>query len=278
MKAQSVLAVWIGLAAGVGCIAQTAPTQQSVEARLRGPFLMLRGMYDGRTLEFAADGKLEGKAGRLPFGLSALRVDGIRMKDSEVEIDATREGLVFPPNDSGEVERVRAEPWGSQNTVAISIARDPRHPEKLDSALTKVFAVGLESGLARQAPQYWRMWLKHQLDPSFFAMMPRPAVPLGNAGNPPTAQGQVKPQQIVHAPPADLPAAAREAKYVRTSVLGVMINANGVVQEIYILRPAGMGLDEVAGETVRHHQFQPAMVNGASVAIITSIQVEFRLQ
>ncbi len=120
------------LVAGTGIAAgQNMPTEQSIQAQLQGPFLMLRGMYDGERLAFDARGQLIGSAPPLPFSLSFLIVRRVNLTQDEVEIDASRAGLLITRGwPEGAPDKVKAVPidkkaafrWLSQLSGTPNIA------------------------------------------------------------------------------------------------------------------------------------------------------------
>lgn len=57
----------------------------------------------------------------------------------------------------------------------------------------------------------------------------------------------------------------------------IVVDANGIPQDIRVTRPLGMGLDEKAMEAVRQWRFKPAMKDGAPVAVAINVEISFRL-
>ena len=70
---------------------------------------------------------------------------------------------------------------------------------------------------------------------------------------------------------------ARKAKYSGTVSLIIIVDAAGNVTDAKVIKPAGLGLDEKAVETVKTWKFKPAMRNGAAVPVRCSVEVSFRL-
>lgn len=70
---------------------------------------------------------------------------------------------------------------------------------------------------------------------------------------------------------------ARKAKYQGVVLLAVVVDANGRVSDVKVLRPLGLGLDEKAIEAVQKWKFKPAMKDGHAVAVSANIEVNFRL-
>jgi protein TonB len=70
---------------------------------------------------------------------------------------------------------------------------------------------------------------------------------------------------------------ARKAKFQGTVQLSILVNAAGQVTDINVLRSVGLGLDERAVEAVRQWKFRAGTVDGKSVAMRATVEVNFRL-
>lgn len=251
------------------CQAQTAITPQWIEAQLQGRVVILRGRYDGPRLRFDAQGHLEGHADQLPFGLSALRLDKVKVTDSEVRIDATREGLEFPITASK--TEVDAWPWDRSDTVKILIEWNPGQPDELRTAIGNIFAAELDAGLAKDAPAFWRPWLLSRQN-NQQALPPETTYP--GAKRP--GSGVTDPKLLYAANPV-FSVAARELHYQGIVVVGLIVDTSGKPQEVHIVRALGMGLDEEAVAAVEQYRFAPAKFKGKPVPVQIYIEVNFRM-
>src|SRR5215472_18675457 len=65
----------------------------------------------------------------------------------------------------------------------------------------------------------------------------------------------------IYAPDPPYSEAARKAKFSGTVVLRIIVNAQGGVQNVQVMKPLGLGLDEKAVETVKTWKFKPALRN-----------------
>jgi TonB family protein len=273
MRIQALLMV--GMCAMPVCWGQTVLTPQSIKAQLQGPILMLRGMYGGRTLKFDAEGNLVGRAETMPFSMSAVRLDKVKVRDTEVVIGGQREGLEFSYSQSGDKRWVREQSWGAE--VRIEIARDPAHPEELNSALARVFSVGLDKELAEEVPAYWRPWLLNQLDPSVkVEATAANAIDLSYDWEKPKLKDMTGPRldpSILTMP--EEPVIAQQAGYGGTPLLAFVVDTNGKPTEIRIVRPVGMGLDEEAVKVASQLRFKPAQYKGKPVAVLIDFGVPF---
>lgn len=70
---------------------------------------------------------------------------------------------------------------------------------------------------------------------------------------------------------------ARRARIQGVVVLEVLVDRDGRVAEAKVLKGLPMGLDDEAVRAVRAWTFEPATQDGAAVAVLTSVTVEFAL-
>ncbi len=70
---------------------------------------------------------------------------------------------------------------------------------------------------------------------------------------------------------------ARKAKFQGTVVLSIVIDEQGVPRNFRVVRPLGLGLDEKAIEAVQKWRFRPGQKEGRPVAVIATVEVNFRL-
>jgi TonB family protein len=70
---------------------------------------------------------------------------------------------------------------------------------------------------------------------------------------------------------------ARRAKYQGVCIVSLFVDLQGLPQNVRVIRPLGMGLDEKAVEAVRKCRFKPAMINGVPVPVAINVEVIFRL-
>jgi len=70
---------------------------------------------------------------------------------------------------------------------------------------------------------------------------------------------------------------ARKAKFQGTVVLYIVVDEKGMPQQLRVVRPLGLGLDEKAIEAVMKWRFKPGYKDGKPVAVAATIEVNFRL-
>ncbi|RPJ56994.1 MAG: energy transducer TonB [Acidobacteria bacterium] len=85
-----------------------------------------------------------------------------------------------------------------------------------------------------------------------------------------------QPQRTVYVAPI-YPDLARAAKVEGMVILEAVINPDGVVRDVRVLRSVPL-LDEAALAAVRQWRYTPTMLSGVPVAVIMTVTVTFRLQ
>jgi TonB family protein len=273
MNVRGFAVVLAGLYGGLLASGQTGPTQQDIEARLQGPFVLLRGMWDCNSLHFDEQGNLMGSCDAGSLSLSAVIVKSVRLNDRKLEIKGDRAGLEFargPTADSPET--VSAVPV---DRITINIARDWQHPDALGAAVAKVFSPGFDDAFADQAPVYWQRWLRHEIHPNFRIMSAPVGVFQLERAN--AAQQGVTPPRLLHVINPSFTDEARRRKFQGMVILGLIVDASGEPRDVYIVHPVGMGLDEMAVAAARHYDFTPAARNGEPVPVMINIEVNFRI-
>ncbi len=70
---------------------------------------------------------------------------------------------------------------------------------------------------------------------------------------------------------------ARKAKFQGTVVLSIVVDERGMPTNFKVIRPLGLGLDEKAIEAVKQWRFRPAQKDGRPVAVLATVEVNFRL-
>jgi TonB family protein len=89
--------------------------------------------------------------------------------------------------------------------------------------------------------------------------------------------GGVTAPKLLYGPDPEYSEKARKAKYQGTVVLWLVVDADGLPQQIRVQRPLGMGLDEEAIAAVKRWRFQPSQKDGKPVPVMINVEVNFRL-
>jgi protein TonB len=70
---------------------------------------------------------------------------------------------------------------------------------------------------------------------------------------------------------------ARKAKFMGVVLVNLVVDQNGMPQNVHVLRGVGMGLDEKAVEAVKQYKFKPAREAGKPVAVELNVEVNFQI-
>ena len=89
--------------------------------------------------------------------------------------------------------------------------------------------------------------------------------------------GWVSVPRAIYDPEPEFSEEARRAKYQGIVLLQLVVDANGVPQNIQVTRSLGMGLDEKAIEAVTTWRFEPARKSGQPVPVLINVEVDFSL-
>ncbi len=66
-------------------------------------------------------------------------------------------------------------------------------------------------------------------------------------------------------------------KYQGSVLLRIVVDERGLVRDVIVTSPLGMGLDEKAIEAVRKWRFRPGTRDGKAVPVWAAVEVMFRL-
>jgi TonB family protein len=88
-------------------------------------------------------------------------------------------------------------------------------------------------------------------------------------------QNSTQPRLISSVSPEYSPQ-ARAAKFSGVCVVGLTVDTNGKPTNVRIVKPLGMGLDEMATKAVSQYRFAPSMRDGAAVPADIKVEVSFR--
>lgn len=89
--------------------------------------------------------------------------------------------------------------------------------------------------------------------------------------------GGVMPPQLIYSVDPEFSDEARKAKYQGTSVVALIVDANGNPRNIRVVRALGMGLDEKAVAAVKQYRFKPAQYHGHAVPVEIDVEVDFHI-
>ena len=230
----------------------------------KGKTLTLRKFYCGQVLHFNAEGGV--LAGNLPGPWTVcgkVKVKHIKQRDQTLEIEGERT-LVFYGG-KGVQERSLD---GGPVDIEVQLSANPASVEATQPHLAKIFLATNEN-LVDFVPDYWRPYLAKER-----ALPVDNPLPGRGTGTPPSF---VKPPVVIHKPQPQYSEVARNARLQGRVVLWIVVDAQGNVGKLQIVKPLGLGLDEDAVEVTQTWKFKPATRNGVPTAVRVMVETEFRL-
>jgi TonB family protein len=89
--------------------------------------------------------------------------------------------------------------------------------------------------------------------------------------------GDVTPPVPIWHPSPEYTAEAKKAKFMGVVTVGIIVDKNGIPQNVHVTKGVGMGLDEKAVEAVKRYRFKSATENGKPVAVYENVEVNFEI-
>lgn len=89
--------------------------------------------------------------------------------------------------------------------------------------------------------------------------------------------GGVSAPQLLHAAEPEFTEEARRSGFQGNVQIKLIVDSQGVPQDIRLLSHLGMGLEQKAVDAVRQYRFKPAMFQGHPVSVEIVLDVDFRL-
>ena len=103
---------------------------------------------------------------------------------------------------------------------------------------------------------------------------PPPSEPAG----PIIVAGDVVPPEKITAPQPQYTEMARKARIQGVVIVQAIIDKQGEVTNVKVLKGLPMGLDQAAVDAVKRWRFEPATLNGKPVSVYYNLTVNFRIQ
>jgi TonB family protein len=243
--------------------------EKLLRTNLRGNLFALRHFSAGDRLKFDAEGNMLKSGDVCPWTICAqIEISDVNLRNDKLEVKGRRIILQYKEgskNPSG----LR----GSSVSIEIEIPRDTVKSDALLEILNRVFTSSYEQ-LAEVVPAYWTKFLlssgsEKKADDGSLTSNGQPVQKI--------EAGKVSAPKRLYTPSPDYSVEARQAGYQGEVVLSLVVNTQGNTENISIVKPVGMGLDEKAVEKVQTWKFKPGMRDGSPVPVRVMLEIMFRL-
>ncbi len=94
---------------------------------------------------------------------------------------------------------------------------------------------------------------------------------------PPRPGGDISAPELVRRIEPAYPEIARRARQEGVVVVEAIISSSGTIEDVRVVKSAGVLLDSAAEEAVRKWRYRPATLNGRAVRVLLTVTVAFRL-
>jgi TonB family protein len=287
-----------------------ASTQEAENAlkEFQGKVLVLRHPLRDGSLRYDAEGKvLKGGPEQSWTTNGVLLIDRIELTPEKISIAGRRIFILFGKNGLVLLEFKRLKGGGSPPLspsikTEISLGQAVSSAEQARAVLSRVFALNT-AGLFESLPNFWRRYLAGHLrydsslkqDEEFYwndhfeeRLIPVQSIEPATKSGPSDEEvekpvfhvgkdDQVKTPEPKFTPAPEYSAIAQYENYQGIVVVNVVVGSDGSVHNVRLLRPLGMGLDEIARNTVQTWRFRPATHNKVPVAVEMNIEAAFDL-
>jgi TonB family protein len=264
-------------------------SNEDLEKEYGNKVLTLRLFYPGPHVHFDATGKADSTGRVGAWTLSGqVRVQEITLKDGVIHIQGQRLFLFYDPEtnqlrDVGALTKKDPEikhfarkisEWAARmGKTEIEVESGSAQPEMADvtKAMNAVF-LAPDEPLTNVVPIIWKRWLEAR-----DGLAPGVANPGPGLEDVAKVGGAISAPHVKYDPDPQYSELARQAKYQATVILWLVIDRDGLPTHIRVQRPAGMGLDEEAFDSVRTWKFEPATKDGQPVPVMINVEVNFKL-
>jgi TonB family protein len=259
-------------------VAADQPLDQVLTAQYHGRVMALRHFLKIDTQEYGADGSTiragqEGSwtlYGRIAIEKISVDEQQLIVTGKRVPCFFARSGdLVWLPED----RKHRGKPV----RITVRLQRPLASADDAQGIIGKVFAQ-TTADMLDSVPDYWRPYLEKQFG------IGAGSKEVAGSAKPETPnlldfrdKTHFTPPYVFYRPDPVFTEEASRARFQGVVGLNVVIEPTGKVGKITIVRPLGMGLDEMAIDAVRRWRAEPAKRDGEPVAMTVFVEIDFHL-
>lgn len=247
----------------------TSAAAKNLEAELKfhyhGKTLPLKYAFTGDSQEFDQKGAPINPSGQGPWTLyGQLKIKKITLRPDKLQIEGEREGYRYA---SLRRQLVPVD-LGKEATIFVRLETPLFTSTAADELMSALFVTSSRRSYD-DVPDFWRDYLSGV---DVRTIKPPDGVEVLKPDN------GIEPPQAISTPEPEFTEAARQAWLQGTALFSFIVDKNGSVNSIKILRPLGLGLDENAVETIKGWKFSPARKNGEPVSAMIAVEVSFALK
>jgi TonB family protein len=256
--------------------ADTNDLEQALRAELKGKVLLLRGFPVEDDLEFDSNfhPKRTTKVGS--WTLAKIDIYDVRLKHDRVEISGNRVTVGRDEKTQEFTHYKLSETIHIKVDVPITISTADAVKQ-----LSEAVFVAEPKELVTLVPKYWVPFISGEV----VRIIKSGKTTYSFAGPAKTASGEpiyrvkkdlVQAPKPIHTPDPEYTEIARNAGFNGSGTLSAVITKSGETEDVVVVRPIGLGLDDNSAAIVSTWRFKPATTMGGDpVAVKIEVEINF---
>jgi TonB family protein len=249
-------------------------SDKDLEVALRqkyvGKTLILRHPVQRSSQRYDGSGKLLSGGTEGPWTLfGGVVVDTLLLGPERLQLEGRRDRFIYDARNGALTSFPEK---GPRLKLEVSLDHPCASVDEAMSILGRVFAI-TDEDLVSSVPVYWKPYVAkrgglkwEEADLEVLALKQGEQLGLG-----------IEAPKADYTPAPDYMEETFKWKFQGTIVLSAVIDASGKVQQLRIVQPLGMGLDDKGVETVKTWRFKPAKKDGQPVSVRMSLEIGFNL-
>ena len=274
--------------------------EKALAAKYENTVLIFRHPLDSDFQRYSANGEL--LSSRKPGSWTldgVIEVRKIHLEPNKLSIEGRRRVYVFDKVRKMVLPLQVKDRDKPKVKVEISLDSPLSAADQADIIIGRVFTSN-EAELIDIAPPYWRPFLINQYGPPAANPASKTIGDTGSSSSLDTGSSSsltepkvtseerhmdvvkldpknMKPPKAIYTPEPKYLDVARRLRVQGTVVFSAVIDESGRVQQVAIVRPVGLGLDDRAVEAIQKWKFEPAIREGRPVTVRMTLEVSFNL-
>lgn len=265
-------AVFFTICALLTLLASGFTQEQLLKDRFVGKTFVIRHFYSDLVLDYDPFGRILQTPRIGTWTVAQFRVEKVKIRPSDFELRGSRMALIYDQKKDVVV-------FSKLSDQEIKVKAPPAAiTESTLNDLTGEIFVSLKQE-PQAVPDYWRDLVSGNVESEKLENGTK-IYRLKTTQGPsvPAAEGvRTQHPKPIKQPDPEFSPLARALHYQGSCLLRVVISDLGTVEDVRILRPLGLGLDELAVEKIKTWTFSPGTLDGKLVKALVNIEVTFHL-
>jgi protein TonB len=245
-------------------LAQVQTPEQALKEfrrQILGNKLLVRGFSDDPVTTFQWTGTGLSYSDPKLHTLGVLKADSVELQANKLKISGERTTLVRDKDGSFRLD------GGAHATIVVDL-QDSAVAQVIPALKAALFFTTIQDGLDALPPGYASL------------VFARPT-----SKDPPDTSYTQKSKEcevflrpsVMYAPAAEFSDEAKQAHFSGNVEVMLTVGEDGLPHSLWILRPAGLGLDQKAGQAALKYKFHPATCDGKPVKTTLYMDVNFKM-